>query len=70
MSEISARRHKPKVGISERTAFVTACQAYGLLYLQHALFGVIGLTKESLDDFISLTMFEFGNTQVINKQLG
>ena len=51
-----------KVGISERTAFVTACKAYGLLYMQHALFGVIGLTKESLDDLISLTMFEFGNT--------
>jgi hypothetical protein len=59
-----------KVGISERTAFVTACKAYGLLYMQHALYGVIGLTKEHLDDLASLTMFEFGNAQEIEKQLG
>ena len=59
-----------KVGISERTAFVTACKAYGLLYMQHALYGVIGLTKEHLDDLISLTMFELGNAQEIEKQLG
>jgi AcrR family transcriptional regulator len=59
-----------KVGISERTAFVTACKAYGLLYMQHALYGVIGLTKEHLDDLMSLTMFELGNAQEIEKQLG
>ena len=70
MSEISARRHKPKVGISECTAFVTACKAYGLLYMRHILYGLFGLTKEHLDDQISLTMFELGNAQEIEKQLG
>ena len=39
-----------KVGISERTAFVTACKAYGLLYMRHILYGLFGLTKVSLDD--------------------
>jgi hypothetical protein len=38
--------------------------------MQHALFGVIGLTKEHLDDLKSLTVFELGDAQEIEKQLG
>jgi hypothetical protein len=38
--------------------------------MQHILYGLFGLTKEHLDDQISLTMFELGNAQEIEKQLG
>jgi AcrR family transcriptional regulator len=59
-----------QTGINERTALTIARKSYGLLYMQHVLFQLIGLTKEDENDLIALSMFEFGNAHEIEKQLG
>ena len=63
-------RNYQRTGISGRTALTIARKSYGLLYMQHVLFQLIGLSKEDENDLIALSMFEFGNAHEIEKQLG
>lgn len=59
-----------KTGISERMAFTIAMKTYALSYAQHTVIPFVEVTKEQLDDIQLLMLFEYGNANEVEKQVG
>ncbi|MEI7506560.1 MAG: hypothetical protein WCK23_07045 [Actinomycetes bacterium] len=59
-----------KTGIGERMAFTFAMKTYGLLYAQHTVLPLVEITKDQLDDIQLLMLFEYGNANEVEKQVG
>ena len=59
-----------KTGISERMAFTIAMKTYALSYAQHTVIPLVEVTKEQLDDIQLLMLFEYGNANEVEKQVG
>jgi len=59
-----------KTGISERMAFTIAMKTYALSYAQYTVLPLVEITKEQLDDIQLLMLFEYGNANEVEKQVG
>ena len=59
-----------KTGISERMAFTIAMKTYALSYAQYTVLPLVEITKDQLDDIQLLMLFEYGNANEVEKQVG
>lgn len=59
-----------KTGISERMAFTIAMKTYALSYAQYTVLPLVEISKDQLDDIQLLMLFEYGNANEVEKQVG